>query len=110
MCVGSALDILLAGQPPRATFIDYPLGHTAGKPFDRADQLAIMRASLSGLMTMTAPGEVRILPQRWEDAQWKLEAAATSGEDTRQPRDETPQFQLPADLVAAIASGASRSV
>ena len=43
MCVGSAIDIFQAGRPPRATFVDYPLGHSSGKPFDTADQLSIRR-------------------------------------------------------------------
>ena len=39
LCLGSALDILEAGAPPRAVFVDYPLGHSAGKPFqDRIQQ------------------------------------------------------------------------
>ena len=38
MCLSSALDIFTAGRPPRATFLDYPLGHNSGKPFDAADQ------------------------------------------------------------------------
>ncbi len=38
LCLGSALDILEAGAPPRAAFVDYPLGHSAGRPFDPADQ------------------------------------------------------------------------
>lgn len=107
MCMVSALDIIEAGRPPRATFIDYPLGHTTGKPFDRADQLQIVRAGLRGLETMTRPGEIQTLPNRWShDDGWRQEAGSTSGSDTRQPRDVTPQFQFPEDRQAAVASGA----
>src|SRR5262245_44545901 len=106
MCVGSALDILEAGRPPRATFVDYPLGHSVGQPFDEADQNAIVRAALAGFATMTARGEVARLPNAWPTQTWRAEAAARDGGDTRQPRDETPQFQFPADREAAIASGA----
>jgi len=107
MCLGSALDILRAGRPPRATFLDYPLGHSAGKPFDRADQLAVVRAALDGFATMTTPGTVQMLTQVWDagDA-WREEAGSDRGSDTRQPRDTSPQFQDPADRTAAIASGA----
>ncbi len=104
--LGSAYDILRAGQPPRACFVDYPLGHSAGKPFDKADQLNIVRASLDVLINATIPGELQTLPNRWPDDAWRAQASDTTGEDTRQPRDETPQFQFPADRVAAIASGA----
>jgi hypothetical protein len=110
MCLGSALDILRAGRPPRATFVDYPLGHSAGKPFDRADQHAVVRAALRGFTAMTQPGALALLPNRWSDADdWKQAAAAPQGGDTRQPRDDSPRFQHPADRDAAIASGALRA-
>lgn len=107
MCLGSALDILRAGQPPRATFLDYPLGHSAGKPFDRADQLAVVRAALDGFTSLTTPGSVQMLPRLWAGGDaWREEAASDRGSDTRQPRDTSPQFQDPADRAAAIAAGA----
>jgi hypothetical protein len=106
MCVASALDIIEAGRPPRTTFVDYPLGHTVGKPFDESDQLGILRAALDGLVTMTVPGAIRLLENSWVDDDWRAAASSTEGDDTRQPRDETPQFQWPADRIAALASGA----
>jgi hypothetical protein len=110
MCLGSALDILGSGRPPRATFVDYPLGHTAGKPFDAADQLGIVRAALHGLETMTQPGVVHRLPNRWDaQGEWQQSAGQATGGDTRQPRDETPQFQEEADRLAAFAGGPPES-
>ncbi|HMM75963.1 MAG TPA: hypothetical protein PJ986_09655 [Gammaproteobacteria bacterium] len=106
VCVGSAYDILAAARPPRACYVDYPLGHTTGKPFDRADQASILRAALALLEKATGPDTLLTLPNRWGDDAWREEAASTEAKDTRQPRDETPQFQLPADRAAAIASGA----
>lgn len=107
LCLGSALDILESGRPPRAAFVDYPLGHSSGKPFDPADQLEVVRAALQGFETMRQPGEIRVLPNRWNaSGAWTEEAARSRGEDTRQPRDETPQFQFEADRAAARASGA----
>ncbi len=107
MCVGSALDIFQSGRPPRATFIDYPLGHTAGKPFDTEDQLGIMRAALGGFETLRTPGEIQALPNRWDESgEWRKQDGRSDGADTRQPRDETPQFQFPEDREAALASGA----
>lgn len=106
LCLGSALDILAAGRPPRAVFVDYPLGHTAGRPFDREDQLRLVRAAVTGFERLRSPGELLWLPQRWGDDAWRAEAGSTQGRDTRQPRDETPQFQYPADREAAISSGA----
>lgn len=107
MCLGSAHDILEAGRPPRATFVDYPLGHSAGKPFDEADQQSILRAALRGLETMTVPGSLRVLPNEWDaSGAWKADAGRTRGPDTRRPRDESPQFQMESDRDAARASGA----
>ena len=107
MCVGSALDIFEAGRPPRATFVDYPLGHTTGKPFDPADQLGIVRAALEGLATMTGAASIRRLRNNWDAlALWRADAMRAGRGDTRQPRDETPQFQHPGDREAALASGA----
>ncbi|MCC7121390.1 MAG: hypothetical protein IT493_07515 [Gammaproteobacteria bacterium] len=106
VCVGSAQDILQAARPPRACFVDYPLGHTAGKPFDVADQQAIVDAALGLLETATGPDTLITLPNRWGDDTWRSEASSTAAKDTRQPRDETPQFQFPADREAAVASGA----
>jgi hypothetical protein len=109
MCLGSAFDVVESGRPPRATFVDYPLGHSAGKPFDPADQLGIIRAALHGLETMTQPGGIRVLPNSWDaNQEWRQDAARTRGSDTRQPRDETPQFERAADREAARASGALR--
>jgi hypothetical protein len=107
MCLGAAFDILESGRPPRATFVDYPLGHSSGKPFDREDQLGILRAALGGFETMTTPGEIQVLPNLWDaSGEWRSQDGRSEGPDTRQPRDETPQFQLPADRDAARARGA----
>lgn len=107
MCLGSALDIFSSGRPPRATFVDYPLGHSAGRPFDPANQLDIVRTALGGLESMQQPGEIVHLPDCWSpNDDWRAQAARTKGGDTRQPRDEVPRFQNDADREAALASGA----
>ena len=109
VCLGSAHDILTAGRPPRAVFVDYPLGHTAGIPFDADDQLSVIRGAVASFDGATTPGSFVTLPNQWRDDDWKSEASSTEAEDTRQPRDTTPQFQLPADRDAAIESGALTS-
>ena len=105
VCVGSAWDIFAAARPPRACFVDYPLGHSAAKPFDVADQDAIVRAALAVLVDARGPDTLVALPQRWGDDAWRVEASSTEAKDTRQPRDETPQFQCEADREAALAAG-----
>jgi hypothetical protein len=106
LCMASARDIISAGRVPRALFIDYPLGHTCGKPGDGVDQLAIVRAALRALASAHQPETIIDLPHTWGDDAWRDEASSAQAEDTRQPRDESPQFQFAADREAARASGA----
>jgi len=106
LCPVSARDLFAAGRPPRAAFVDYPLGHSAGKPGDVVDQLNVVRSALAGFSSLTEPGQMLELDNQWGSDEWRAEAGANRGEDTRQPRDDSPQFQLPADREAALASGA----
>ena len=109
VCLASALDIMQAGRAPRTVFIDYPLGHTSGKAFDRADQLAIVTAAVTALEQMTTAGQIVQLPQQWGDDDWRAEAGSSQGNDTRQPRDDSPQFQFATDRDAALAAGNLRA-
>ena len=96
LCLTSALDITRAVNPPRAAFLDFPLGHTAGKPGDPEGQRRILADALASFDAMTAPGSVRLLPYRWsENEEWKERAFA--GGDDRPPRHDTPQYQSEED-------------
>jgi hypothetical protein len=95
----SALDITRAVNPPRAAFLDYPLGHTTGKPNQPELQREILVQALAGFTSMTTPGSVKILPFRWDDEDWKLTAMMNG--DTRTPRHETPQYQNEEDRLRA---------
>mgnify|MGYP001562363648 CR=1 FL=1 len=105
MCMASALDITRAGRPPRITFVDYPLGHTVGKPFERAEQLMIVRQGLSGLQSMTHAEQIERLPLQWDaTGEWKAQEwkkGGAGGEDVRKPRDTSPQYQTGQDRVLA---------
>lgn len=104
LIIASALDITRRGRPPRAVFVDYPLGHTTGKPFDRDDQLGILRAALKAFDEIEAPETIRDLGLAWAgDETWKATATDASSGDQRQPRDTTPRYQLEADRLAAEA-------
>ncbi|TFH30861.1 MAG: hypothetical protein E4G97_05060 [Deltaproteobacteria bacterium] len=92
LCMTSALDITRAVNPPRAAFLDFPLGHTAGKPGEPELQREILIGALSSFESMTAPGSVKELPFRWsEDEDWKAKAFAEG--DDRRARHDTPQYQ-----------------
>ena len=100
--MASARDIIAAGNPPRAVFVDYPLGRTTGRPFAPDEQYAITRAGLEGLVTIEAPGTIVDLDYRWaDDDAWKAMATDASMGDQRQPRDTTPRYQFAEDRIAA---------
>lgn len=103
--MGSAFDIMEAGNAPRAVFLDYPLGHTTGKPDDPNDQYAVTRAGLEAFATIGAPGGIVTLPNRWQaDETWKATTMDVSRGDERQPRDESPRWQHDDDRIAAEAA------
>lgn len=100
--MSSALDITRAVAPPRAAFLDYPLGHTTGKPHAPALQRAILCQALEAFTTLTEPGGIVRLPFRWsEDQGWQ--ETAQRGPDDRRPRYDTPQYQTEADRQQAEA-------
>lgn len=103
--MGSALDILESVSPPRAVFLDYPLGHTAGKPFEPALQHDILLQALHSFSALTTPGLITTLAFRWSDDDvWK--ETAQRGPDDRLPRYDTPQYQTDEDrLLAEVNSG-----
>ena len=100
LILGSCLDILQAGKPPRAQFVNYPLGFEAGKFRDKQNQLEVVRQALGGLDTMTAPG-IELLPFEWQ-AGWDLIAEREQGKpELRRPRYPSPQYQTEEDRILA---------
>jgi len=106
--MGSALDILKAGKPPRAAFLDYPLGHTTGKPHQPELQRDILVQALAAFTSLTVPGSVKILPFHWDDEEWKRTAMMEG--DTRVARHDTPQYQTEEDRIRAEANAATCTV
>lgn len=106
LCLGSARDIFAAAAPPRAAFVDYPLGHSAGAPFSPDDQRSVVSAALQAFERIDEPGTIVELANRWQGpATWKSEATDPGKGDTRQVRDTTPRYQFEADRLAAEAAG-----
>jgi hypothetical protein len=104
LCMTSARDITRAVNPPRAAFLDFPLGHTTGKPHEPDLQRRILVEALLSFETMTAPGSMKDLPFRWsEDEEWKAKAFAEG--DDRAPRHDTPQYQVEEDRRRAEQGG-----
>ena len=109
LCLTSALTITQRVNPPRAAFLDFPLGHTTGKPHDPALQRAIVRAALHAFETIETPGTIVRLPFSWaDDDAWKdgvMRPKSTEGAhaDDRVERHPTPQYQSEDDRSRAEA-------
>ena len=102
LCIASALDIIEAGRPPRAVFVDYPLGHSTGRAFDAAGQTEIVAAALQAFESIDVAGQIMPLPLQWSaDQSWRAQAVDLNRGDTRQIRDTTPRYQNDADRVLA---------
>jgi hypothetical protein len=67
----SCRDITAKVKPPRACFLDYPLGNNAGIPHDAANQRAIVRAVLEVAPRATQPGGLVDLPFQWPEPGWE---------------------------------------
>ncbi len=94
ICMSSALDITQSVNPPRAAFLDFPLGHTTGKANDPDLQYAIVHDALTALEAIKKPGSMKMLPYRWSnDESWK----EGSSVDSRSERSSEPQFQCEED-------------
>ena len=111
VCLSSALSITQSVKAPRAVYIDYPLGHTAGKPQNPDDQEFIMRRALSAITEITEPGSIIDLELRWSDSdEWKDAVMRPSknrsnnkSPDDRIERFSTPQYQTSEDAEVADA-------
>ena len=70
--MGCAKDIVEHCGVPRFVFSDFPLGNSAGKPFDVESQRATLALALDLFESATAPRTTAVSPQVWSaDARWK---------------------------------------
>lgn len=114
--MSSARSITEAVNPPRAVYLDFPLGHTAGRAHDTLGNRTILREALEAFSTIGQPGEIRDLAPTWSaDEGWKDSEPRTrrdeadgkpdsSTGDDRTERFATPQYQSEEDRIAAEAA------
>lgn len=69
----SALDITQRIRPPRAAFLNFPLGNPSGRPHDAESQRQILRDVLCLAETAREPGQIVELPYQWPDPKWEEE-------------------------------------
>ena len=109
----SAYSITRSVNPPRAAFLDFPLGHTTGKADEPELQRDILRQALAFFETLTTPGEIVELPFHWAKTDaWKSPQGTAGGEmsdnDDRMARRPEPQYQSEEDqrlAEVALAAG-----
>ena len=68
-----ARDITERTRPPRAAFLNYPLGNSTGAPGDPSGQRAVLRAALQLAESASEPGSIVDLEFAWPDANWEAE-------------------------------------
>jgi hypothetical protein len=72
--MGCARDIVEHCGVPRFLFSDFPLGNSAGRPFDVESQTATLELALRVLESAPAARTTVQSPLRWrDDADWKLD-------------------------------------
>jgi hypothetical protein len=91
--LSSSWFITASANPPRAAFLDYPLG--------RPHLGQVTTAALGLIETATRPGQITPLPQVWP-TEWKTKARELS--DKRTERHDTPQYERPTDEIATTQS------
>lgn len=97
--LSSALSITRSAGAPRAVFLDFPLGRTAGRAFDKTMQRDIVRHALDLVRDATVPGTVTELDYKWAaDDTWK---DGVMRGDSRMERLDTPQYQCAEDASLA---------
>ena len=106
LVLGSALDILSAGKPPRTVFLNYPLGFESGRFQDADNQLTVVREALTAFPEFDRPG-IRTLAHEWLEG-WQMVDERERGKlDQRSERTTEPQYQNEADRIAAEGNAAS---
>jgi hypothetical protein len=95
MCLTSALDITQAVNPPRAVFLNFPLGHQAGKPHQPELQRQIVRDAMRAFETIDQPGTIVQLPYVWDsnDRIWEETDYTDGFLPERPPKEEADQAE-----------------
>lgn len=116
LALSSAYSITRSVGTPRAAFLDYPLGRTAGRACETEEQRSILAKALGVFETLDSPGEIVPMPFAWPGGDAWKEASAnenTGGldeeaSDDRTARHGAPQYQTDEDRLRAeetLASG-----
>ena len=98
--IGCAKDIVEHCGVPRFVFSDFPLGNSAGRPFDGESQAFTLELALRVLESAPAPRTTVQSPLRWShDPSWKLDYANPA----RLTPDEIAERRQEFDDIKAVA-------
>ena len=98
--MGCAKDIVEYCGVPRFLFSDFPLGNSAGRPFDADSQALTLELALRVLETAPAARTTVQSPLRWrDDAAWKLDFSNLDRMTPEQIADRRKEF----DEIKAVA-------
>ena len=82
--VGTVHDIMSKVTPPRAVFVDHPVGCTFGPPHDRSRNQAVLTRVLEELPKFARSGEIRDPGLQWlsnGSRSWEDELSAEMRQD-----------------------------
>jgi len=84
LVIGTAYDIMSRVTPPRAAFVDHPVGRSFGPPNDRQRNQTVLTRALAELPKFARAGEIHDLGCNWSpDASrvWEDELRAEMSQD-----------------------------
>ena len=100
--MGCAKDIVEHCGVPRFLWSDFPLGNSAGRPFDVEAQAETLELALRVLETAPAARTTVQSPQRWtDDAEWKKDFNDLSKLSPEKIAERRKEFEV----VKAVAKG-----
>jgi D-proline reductase (dithiol) PrdB len=105
--MGCAKDIVEHCGVPRFVFSDFPLGNSAGKPFDVPSQVQTLELALRVLESAPGPRTTVQSPLRWnDDAKWKIDYNDLSKLSPEKIAERKKEFEV----VKGIAKGKREGV
>ena len=105
---GCAKDIVEYCGVPRFVFSDFPLGNSAGKPFDTESQKQTLELALRVLEGAPGPRTTVQSPQRWsDDPAWKLRYSDVSKLTPEDVAERRKEFDVVKATIKTIQSSGS---
>lgn len=96
---GCAKDIVEFCGVPRFVFNDFPLGNSAGKPFEASSQAQVIALCLELLVSAQTPGTTLLNPEHWAESDgWKVDFCNIEGLDPAECARLKLEFQRQQEL------------